>query len=113
MDAKEYLQQLRKLDIKINQKIKELEDLKITARSIGSIDYSKERVQSSPSTDASFVKTIEKISALENEINAEIDEFVDKKHGIIDQIQGLKNSKFIEVLYKHYAEFKRLEVDAV
>ena len=100
------MQRLKKLDIKINQKIKELEDLKVTARSVKSIDYSKERVQSSSSTEAPFVKTIEKINILENEINAKIDEFVDEKDKIINQIQGLENSKYVDVLYKHYVEFK-------
>ena len=109
MKAKEYLQRLKELDIKINQKIKELEDLKVTARSVKSIDYSTERVQSSPSTDASFVKTIEKINILENEINAKIDEFVDEKDKIINQIQGLENSKYIEILFKRYVEFKKIE----
>ena len=113
MKAKEYLQRLKKLDIKINQKIKELEDLKVTARSVKSIDYSKERVQSSPSTEAPFVKTVEKINILENEINAKIDEFVDEKDKIINQIQGLDDSMYINILYKHYVEFMTFEKIAV
>ena len=113
MKAKEYLQQLQRLDTVINQKIKELGDLRLKSRSVGSIDYSKERVQTSPSGDAPFVKLIGRIIDLEQEINAEIDAFVDDKHKIINQIQGLKNSKYIEILYKHYVEFKRLEVVAV
>lgn len=113
MKAKEYLQQLQRLDTVINQKIKELGDLRLKSRSTGSIDYSKERVQTSPSGDAPFVKLIGRIIDLEEEINAEIDAFVDEKHKIINQIQGLQNSKYIEVLYKHYVEFKRLEVVAV
>lgn len=113
MKAKEYLQQLQRLDTVINQKIKELDDLRLKSRSTGSIDYSKERVQTSPSGDAPFVKLIGRIVDLEAEINAEIDAFIDEKHKIINQIQGLKNSKYIEILYKHYVEFKRLEVVAV
>lgn len=113
MKAKEYLQQLQRLDTVINQKIKEVDDLRLKSRSVGSIDYSKERVQTSPSGDAPFVKLIGRIIDLEQEINAEIDAFVDDKHKIINQIQGLKNSKYIEILYKHYVEFKRLEVVAV
>mgnify|MGYP006939891564 FL=1 len=46
MKAKEYLQQLQRLDTVINQKIKEVDDLRLKSRSVGSIDYSKERVQS-------------------------------------------------------------------
>ena len=113
MKAKEYLQQLQRLDTVINQKIKELGDLRLMSQSVGGIDYSKERVQSSPSGDATFVKPVLRMIELEQEINAEIDRFVDEKHKIINQIQGLKNSKYIEILYKHYVEFKRLEVVAV
>lgn len=112
MKAKEYLRRLQRLDAVINQKIKEVDDLRLKSR-YGSIDYSKERVQSTPSGDAPFVKLIGRIIDLEAEIEAEIDAFVDEKHEIIKRIQGLQNSKYIEILYKHYVEFKRLEVVAV
>lgn len=113
MKAKEYLQQLQRLDTMINQKIKELGDLRLMSQSVGGIDYSKERVQSSPSGDAPFVKPVLRMIELEQEINAEIDRFVDAKHEIINQIQALQNPKHIDILYKHYAEFKRLEIVAV
>ena len=109
MKAKEYLQQLQRLDTVINQKIKEVHDLRLQAQSGGGLDYSKERVQSSPSGDAPFVKPICRIIDLEAEINAEIDKFVDEKHKIINQIQGLKNSDYISLLFKRYVEFKSLE----
>lgn len=109
MKAKEYLQQLQRLDTVINQKIKEVQDLRLQAQGTGGLDYSKERVQSSPSGDAPFVKPICRIIDLEAEINAEIDKFVDEKHKIINQIQGLKNSDYISLLFKRYVEFKSLE----
>ena len=109
MKAKEYLQQLQRLDTVINQKIKEVQDLRVQMQSGGGIDYSKERVQSSPSGDAPFVKPICRIIDLEAEINDEIDRFVDEKHKIINQIQGLKNSDYISLLFKRYVEFKSLE----
>ena len=113
MKAKEYLQQLQRLNTMINQKIKELGDLRLMLQSVGGIDYSKERVQSSPSGDAPFVKPVLRMIELEQEINAEIDRFVDEKHEIINQIQALQNPKHIDILYKHYVEFKRLEIVAV
>ena len=64
MRAKEYLQQLRRLDTVIDQKIKELDDLRSMSTSVGSIDYSKERVQTSPSGDAPFVKIVNKMIEL-------------------------------------------------
>lgn len=113
MKAKEYLQQLQRLDTMINQKIKELGDLRLMSQSVGGIDYSEDRVQSSPSGDAPFVKPVLRMIELEQEINAEIDRFVDEKHEIINQIQALQNPKHIDILYKHYVEFKRLEIVAV
>lgn len=113
MKAKEYLQQLQRLNTMINQKIKELGDLRLMSQSVGGIDYSKERVQSSPSGDAPFVKPVLRMIELEQEINAEIDRFVGEKHEIINQIQALQNPKHIDILYKHYVEFKRLEIVAV
>lgn len=113
MKAKEYLQQLQRLDTVINQKIKEVHDLRLQAQSGGGLDYSKERVQSSSSGDAPFVKPICRIIDLEAEINAEIDRFVDEKHKIINQIQGLKNSDYIALLFKRYVEFKKFEVISV
>lgn len=113
MKAKEYLQQLQRLDTVINQKIKEVHDLLLQAQSTGGLDYSKERVQSSPSGDAPFVKPIYRIIDLEAEINAEIDKFIDEKHKIINQIQSLKNSDYISLLFKRYVEFKKFETIAV
>ena len=113
MNAKEYLQNLKKLDTVIDQKIKELDNLKTMSTSIGSFDYSKDRVQTSPDGDAPFVKAIEKICVLQDEINREIDQFVDKKHKIINQIQGLSKSKHIEVLFRRYVEYKSFETIAV
>ena len=51
---------------------------------------------------------MDKKICLEAEINAEIDKFVDKKHEIINQIQGLENRLHITVLYKRYVEYKGL-----
>lgn len=113
MKAKEYLQQLQRLDTVINQKMQEVEDLRRKIIMIGSFDYSKDRVQTSPCGDAAFVKTIQKITDLEAEINAEIDAFVDEKHKIINQIQGLREIKHIKLLFKRYVEFKNLEKIAV
>lgn len=94
-------------------KSKKVDDLRLKSKSTSSIDYSKERVQTNHSREAPFVKLIGRIVDLETEISQEINTFIDEKHKIINQIQALNNSKYIEVLYKHYVEFKRFEVVAV
>lgn len=112
MKAKEYLQQLQKLDIIINQKLQELDELKKMG-GIKCIDYTMEKVQSSQKHCATFENVLIKIIDMENEINAEIDRFIDMKHNIINQIQSLESYIFIELLYKRYVEYKSLEVIAV
>ena len=113
MKAKEYLQQLQRLDTIINQKIKELGALRLQAQNTGSMDYSKDPVQSSLSGDAPFVKPVLRMIELEHQINEELNRFICKKHDIINRIQALRNTKSIDVLYKRYVEFKRLDVVAV
>ena len=109
MKAKDYLKRLKRLDTIIRQKQQEITELRLTASSTGGFDYSKERVQSSPSGGAPFERPVLKIIELEQQINAEIDRFVDKKHKIINEIQSLNNSDYINLLYKRYVEYKSLE----
>nr|DAO87965.1 MAG TPA: Protein of unknown function (DUF1492) [Caudoviricetes sp.] len=109
MRAKEYLQQLRRLDTVIDQKIKELDDLKVKSTCIGGFDYSKERVQTSPSGDAPYAKTVHRMIDLNEKINRDIDDFVDRKHKIINEIQSLENTKHIQILFKKYVEYKSFE----
>lgn len=113
MKAKEYLQKLQRLDTVINQKIEELGNLRLMSTGVNGIDYSKERVQSSCSGDAPFVKMIGRMIDLEAEINREIDTYVDEKHKIINEIQGLQTVNHISLLYKRYVEFKKFETIAV
>lgn len=113
MTAKEYLRQVRKADVNIDQRIREKEDLREMATSIGSFNYSKERVQTSPPSSAQYEHLINKMLDLDAEINSLIDSYVDLKHKIIGQIQGLCDVNYIEILNKRYIENKRLEVIAV
>lgn len=113
MTAKEYLQQLHRADVIINQRIQEKADLQLRLSSVGGFDYTKERVQTSLSVGARYERKVVKILELENEIDCLIDNYVDLKHKIIGEIHELQNSKYIEILYKRYVEEKRLEEVAV
>lgn len=102
MRAKEYLQQLQRLDTIINQKLAELEDLRLKAEGVGSIDYAKDKVQTSAAGDAPFVNIIGRMADLKAEISAEIEEYANEKHLIIKQIQALANPAYVQILYKRY-----------
>ena len=80
INPKEYLLQLQRLNTNINQKITELDDLRRMTTCIKSPAFDSDKVQSSGSGDAAFVRQIEKIVLLQDEINKEIDRFADEKH---------------------------------
>lgn len=109
MTAKEYLQQLKGINVAIDQKTQELNRLRAMAESIGGTDYSKERVQTSPSNEAPYVKAVNQLVDVEKEVEREMAILFDKKHKIINQIQGLQNPIYVQVLYKRYEEGKELK----
>lgn len=111
MKAKDYLKQIERLDKCIEQKQIECDELKLLAEGTGGIQYG-DRVQTSPRGDA-LEKKVVKYVQLEQEIDEMIDKFVDMKHKIIDEIQGLSEVKHIDVLFKKYVQYKSLEQIAV
>lgn len=108
MGAKEYLQQLQKLDMVINQKLVEYDALRKTFSCVGGIDYSLDRVQTTAPNSAKFTRVAEKIIELQEEIDNETDSFIDRKYEIMKQIHGLPNLIHVQILFKRYIEFKSL-----
>lgn len=111
LSAKKYLSQLELIDTQINQDLERLEEMKQSAMGINGIDYSKDRVQTSPVGDklCSFVA---RYTAFDEEINAEIDRFINAKEQIIREIRGLRDVNYIQVLYKVYVQFKTVRITA-
>lgn len=110
LPAKKYLEQLEMLDIKINQKQIQLDDLKLRATSTGGFNYG-EKVKTSLSGNK-LCEDVTRYVALEQEINEDIDRFVDTKNMIINQIQALENIKYISLLFMRYVQYKKLETIA-
>lgn len=111
MRAKEYLDQIRKLDIKIGQRITELEQMRQRLSVISGIDYSKDRVQSSPSSGNAQV---EKLVDMDREIWGMIEQETELKHKIIDEIQQLENPIYVDLLFRRYVQchsFERIACD--
>ena len=108
LSARKYLEQLQTFDIYISQDIERLDDMKANACSTGAIDYSAERVQTSPSGDG-LCRQVTNYVAFNEKINAEIDRFVDAKEQIISEIRGLRDKNYVQVLYKVYVQFKTVK----
>lgn len=111
MRAKDYLNQIRLLDIKIGQRIEELEEMKSRISLVTGIDYAKDRVQSSPESGN---KQIENLVDFENSVLDMINHETKLKHTIIDQIQQLENPIYVDLLFRRYVQchsFERIASD--
>lgn len=108
ISARDYLKQLEILDMQINDDLAELHNMKLSAYSTGGIDYSRERVQTSPVGDK-LCSDVSRYIAFNEQINAEIDRFVDAKEQIIKEIRGLHDKRYIQVLTKIYVQFKSVK----
>lgn len=102
MNAKQYLSQITILDSKIDQRIRQAEEIKQKAFLISAVDTTKDRVQSSQS--GSTLKYVEKYVDMMAKIDKLIDEYVDLKDKIIGEIHQLNDQRYIEVLYFRYVD---------
>lgn len=101
MTTKEYLNQIRLLNLKIDQKMEEKADLMSRAFGNHSPTLTKDKIQSSISGDR-MSSTIDKYVDLEKEIDALIDKYVDKRDLIINQIHQLEDPRYVELLQLKY-----------
>ena len=105
-NPKEYLRQLHRLELCIEQRQEELNRLR---ELIGchAIDYG-DRVQTSPSAD-SIPNEVIRRAELEADISRKIERFLQLKHKIINEIQSLDNAVYVKILYMRYVEYKSLD----
>lgn len=101
MTAKEYLGQIRVLDAKIDNMQRQLDDLREMITATGGIDYTRERVDSSPEQDQLAARMARYID-MGNKIDKEIDRLIDMKYRIVKQINLLKDDRYIILLDLRY-----------
>ena len=100
MTAREYLEQVLKLDRLINSKLTELSRLRHNMESLSSPTLSSDKVRSGGLNNS--MSTIDKIMDLERTIDSEIDKLVDLKAEIRSKIDRVYNPDFITVLTDKY-----------
>lgn len=111
MRAKEYLSQIKRIDLKIGQRITQLQEMRDKLHIIGSFDYSKDRVQSSPESGN---KQIEELVDFERELIDLIGREQQMKDRIISEIQQLENPIHVDLLFRRYVQcqsFERISCD--
>ena len=110
MTTKEYLGQISRLNRMINNKLTEIAQLKDMAASI-SAPQNGDRVQTTPNFDKIGTKYA-KIDEMERKIDGMVDELVDKKEKIIQQIDSMEDENTYNILFERYIEKKTFEVIA-
>ena len=106
MTAREYLQQARTLDMLINAKQDELYTLRLTATSVSS-PMLGDKIK--PGNVNNAMQIVDKIIALQEVINSEIDRLVDLKAEIHERIGKVYNPQFIALLTDKYINGFTLE----
>ena len=101
MTSEEYLRQAVRLDEKINSDLEELAWLRAMAGSVHS-SVPRDRVQTGRRGEAPFVRSVEKILAMEEKIDREIDRLVDLREQIREVIDAVPNRDERMVLHCRY-----------
>ena len=110
LKAKEYLQQVEKLNKMIDNKLVELEQWKSMATGI-TASSDGERVQASGSQQK-MADAVSRYVDIQNEVNAQIDRLVELKKEVISTIEQLPALEY-DLLHKVYIQFIKLEDVAV
>ena len=108
MTAKEYLRQLKILKIKIDQRRQERDRLIAEAMGNSSPRLTADKLQSSGAGDQMGDKLAD-AADIQNEIDWLINKLIADRHRIISEIHTLTDARYIQILYMHYVEDKKLE----
>jgi len=106
LKAKEYLQQLKKLDVMIANKLIEIDQWKSIAS--GTTTCSEgERVQSSGSQQK-MADAVIKYMDIQAELDADVDRFIDTKMDVIRTIEKLNPTEY-DLLHMIYVQYLTLD----
>ena len=109
MNAKEYLNQAYRLNELIASNELEMKDLEELKCSLGAIDYSKDRVQTSSSSDAGYTRIVHAIADLESAIREDTEKLLHLKLEIRTVINELQDNEQKLVLKYRYLNFMEWE----
>lgn len=103
MLAKDYLQQVEKLDIMINNKLAEKRQWLDMALSI-TANIGGDRVMTSGGAQSKMADAVAKCVDIEAEIDRLVEEFVDKKKEIVRVIETVDSPIEYDILHKRYIQ---------
>lgn len=110
MKAKAYLQEIKRLDKKIENKQMEIASLYDLIQSV-TVPVKEVNVQSNGEQDK-LGSGVSRIVDLQNEINADIDRYIDRKLEAIRLINRLENDDYINILVRRYVNYEEWQTIA-
>jgi len=108
MDAKSYLEEIKWTDSRIQNKLVEVQQLRYLALSVSAPVSDITGGSSGTKSNDRLGTVVAKIIDAENEINAEIDRFVDMKRERIALIERIPKQLQQDVIHGHYVQYKSL-----
>lgn len=107
MTAKEYLEQIGKLEYKIQRMKERSEYYDHMSYSIPGQDFTRERVQTTPNYEAPFLKWLIKLDEIKREIAKKEEELKNLKAEVLMKIEALDNEDYKNVLIHRYFDHKK------
>lgn len=106
MTTKDYLNQINRLNMLINNKLLEISQFKELSCSISAVK-NDEKVMTTPNQDK-IGTNIAKIDEMERKLDEIIDDYIALKEKIKQQINKLPKQKHKIILYEKYIKFKSI-----
>lgn len=106
MTTKDYLNQINRLNMLINNKLLEISQYRELSCSISAVK-NEEKVMTSPNQDK-IGTNIAKIDEMERKLDEIIDDYITLKEKIKQQINKLPKKKHKIILYEKYIKFKSI-----
>lgn len=115
MNALQYVEQVKKLDTLINNKLNELENLKALALKV-STNTDGERVSGGGVTDPDAIAmSVASIIEKEQELDSLIDYYINKRATILKNVEQVNDPVLVSILYaRHFKgdSWERIAVDS-
>lgn len=112
MNIKQTLAQYYALGNRIMDAEQDIKQMQEMATAIGSFDYTKPRVRSSPSPGASYEKIVEMLADKQAKLQNDVDQWIQQRGEIEMLIDLVENETQRDVLYKRYILHWRYEMIA-
>lgn len=106
-DARNYLRQIHRLETRISMRQRQIKDLRRSMSYLKSVDYSADRVQTSPSGNG-FTSDVLRLTDMELDIDRKIKACEALRETIIGQIERMADQRYVDVLSGVYIHRKDL-----